>query len=136
MQLRLDNIQSPSANGEIKESRKVNAFEFSKAVTSRRYEGECYRPNKEHFDPNFKTACIHDQAVIYESFDFLVNCRYSMVKSAGRKVLKLAVTLRNKTVLTLSDLIVVVYGSVGEALSVNPARIFAERLLPDDLLTF
>lgn len=79
---------------------------------------------------------MHDQAVIYESFDFLVSCRYSVVKSSGRKVLKLTVTLRNKTVLTLSDLIIVVYGSVGEALSVNPARIYAQRLPPDELITF
>ena len=59
-----------------------------------------------------------------------------MVKSGGRKVLKLAVSLRNKTVLTLNDLIVVVYGSVGEALSVSPARIYSQRLPPDDMLNF
>ncbi len=56
---------------------------------------------------------MNDQAVVYESFDFLVSCRYSMIKSSGRKVLKIGVSLRNKTVLTLNDLIVVVYGSVG-----------------------
>lgn len=132
----MDNIQSPTAEDKQEESRRVAAFEFSRAVAARHYDGECYHPRAEHFDQNFKLACIHDQAVVYESFDFLVNCRYSMVKSGGRKVLKLAVSLRNKTVLTLNDLIVVVYGSVGEALSVSPARIYSQRLPPDDMLNF
>jgi hypothetical protein len=59
-----------------------------------------------------------------------------MIKSNNRKVVKINVSIRNKTILTLMDLIVIVYGSVGEALSVNPAKIYAQRLQPDDLMSF
>lgn len=36
----------------------------------------------------------------------------------------------------MQDLIVIVYGSVGEALSVNPPKIFAQRLPPEQVVSF
>lgn len=58
------------------------------------------------------------------------------MKSNNRKVLKANVAIRNKTILTLMDLIVIVYGNAAEVLSVNPPKIYAQRLSPDDVLTF
>lgn len=69
--------------------------------------------------------------MVFESFDFIVSAKYTFVRT-GRKHLKISIRIKNKTILSLNDFMVILYGSVGEVLQISPPKMFVEQFGPEE----